>query len=291
MTTVAVLLLVVAGAVWRLSRTLGIAPRERWVALALALPGAVLNAGLLVRTDALWAAACLMALDAALRRRDGAMAVWYGLALGVSVNAAVFAPFVLAVLIHRRVAPLRWLLAAAGYAAVAMPGALLGWPSENPLDAPNIWFVANQMLPGMAPGIAGVAVVGTVGVGACFIARFSAQMPSAAVRLLPVALLASLSTAGLWPHMPAGGFLLAGLIAPVWAVLTRERRAWQAALLVQAVLILPVGDGGVLAATASCAALAVAAWLTMRPSTRRAANDNALPMRWHRAPTARTMPA
>jgi Gpi18-like mannosyltransferase len=294
--------LALAGAVWRLLRTLEVPHTARWAALTLALPTTALNAGLLGQSDAMWAAPCLMALDATIRRRRGPMLLWCGLALAFKMQAVLFAPFVAAVLIHRRVNPALWLLAPAGYAAAMLPAALLGWPVYDlamiyarqattfpalSLNAPNIWFLVQTLMPGMAPQLAGLAIASAVGVSACYIARFSAQLPGGAVRLLPVALLANLVTAGLLPHMHERYFFLADLIALIWAVASRERRAWHVALLIQAGSTLSIGSylfgqGALVAIGFAC--MAIATWLVAKPLLQ-PANDNPPMMhRFRRSP-------
>lgn len=289
--------LALAGAVWRLLRTLDVAHPVRWAAMTLALPTTALNAALLGQSDAMWAAPCLMALDAAIRRRHGTMLLWCGLALAFKMQAILFAPFVTAVLVNRRVNPLLWLLAPAGYAAAMLPAALLGWPILDlamiytrqaatfpalSMNAPNIWFAVETLLPGAAPHLAGLAIASAVGVSACYMARFSAQMPGAAVRLLPVALLANLVTAGVLPHMHERYFFLADMIALVWAIASHERRAWHVALLVQAGSMLSLGSyifgAGALVAI-GFASMAAATWLVAKPFVQPAANDNPLMMR------------
>ncbi|MDO7844408.1 hypothetical protein [Sphingomonas immobilis] len=285
-----------AASLWRLLTTLEAPHAARWAALVLALPTTVLNAALLGQSDALWAAPCLMALDAAIRRKHGAMLLWCGLALAFKMQAVLFAPFVAAVLINRKVNPALWLLAPLGYAAAMFPAFALGWPARDlaliyfrqattfpglSLNAPNIWFVVEGVAPRIAPTLSGLAVASAAVASALYVARFSARMPAGA-RMLPVALLATLITAGLLPHMHERYFFLADLIALGWAIVSQERRAWAAALLIQAGSTLALGSyvfGASWLVAIGFLAMATATVLVLAPILKPLAGDNPLMLR------------
>lgn len=280
--------LALTAAVWRLLRTLNVPHAARWAAVTLALPATALNAGLLGRSDAIWAAPCLLALDAAIQRRHGMMVLWCGLGLVCGPQALLFAPFVVALLINRRVPIATWLPGLAFTVAV-----LLFDPSSHDLrvlwrrpflGAGHVWSVLAAVLPFDRAQLAGLAIVGTVGALAWYVARFSAQPPISPVRLLPVALLATLVTAAL----STGGFVLAGTIAVVWAISAKDRRAWRVAVLIQAASALSIaGDltGQHTLGTVALAAVALAAWLVVKPLADPAANDNApITGAWRRGP-------
>src|SRR3569832_2314009 len=102
---------------------------DRAAALVLILPSALINAGLLGQCDAIWAAPCIMALAAAVDRKHVVMLAWCGLALGIKVQALLFAPFFIALLFDRRV-PLRlWPIAPLAAAATMLPAWGAGWPA------------------------------------------------------------------------------------------------------------------------------------------------------------------
>jgi Gpi18-like mannosyltransferase len=285
-----------AGALYRLLRTFDTPHAGRWAVLLVALPSPMLNAALLGQYDAMWAAPCLMALDAAIRRRHAPMLVWCGLAFAFKAQAMLFAPFVAAILINRRVHPALWLVAPAACCAAMLPALVIGWPAsdiatiylrqagtfrELSLNAPNVWVVVQALLPQSAPALAGLAMTSAVGASACYVARFSARMPDGA-RMLPVALLATLVTAGLLPHMHACCFFLADVHALVWAIVSQERRAWHAALLIQAGSTLGLAShvfGTPWLVTIGFVGMGVATWLVAAPLVKPAANDNPLMMR------------
>lgn len=295
---VALVSLAPAAPIWRLLRTLSVPDAGRWTGLMLLLPSSVL----LGRGDALWTAPCLMTLDAAIRRRHGPLLLWCGLAVALAPQAALFAPFVAAVLIHRRVNPALWLLAPVSYVAAVAPAALLGWPvpdatliplhhAADVVGAPNIWFLVEALLPGIMPQLGGLVVVGVVGVSACYVAHFSTRLPGAGVRLLPVALLAELVSVGVLPQWHEASLVIAGVIALVWAVASQERRAWQVAVLIQAGSTLTIAGnlfGQAALVVAGFVVIALATWRTAMPLARAAANDNEASARvWLRVPAPR----
>ncbi|WP_267388376.1 hypothetical protein [Sphingomonas sp. GC_Shp_3] len=280
--------LALTGAVWRLLRTLNVPHAARWAAVTLALPATALNAGLLGRSDAMWAVPCLLALDAAIQRRHGMMLLWCGLGLVCGPQALLFAPFVVALLINRRVPIATWLPGLAFTMAVL----LLDLSSHDLkvlwrqpfLRTGHVWSVLAAVLPLDRAQLAGLAIVGTAGAIAWYVARFSAQPPISPVRLLPVALLATLVTTAL----STGGFVLAGVIAAAWAISVQDRRAWRVAVLIQTASALSIaGDltGQNTLGAVAFVAVALATWLMVKPLAGPAANDNA-PMTgaWRRRP-------
>lgn len=271
----ALTLLALAGAAWRLLRTLAVS-RPEAAAVALALATMLLDQG-----DALWLAPSLMLLDAAIRRRHVAMLGWFGLALALDPQAALVSPFVAAVLIARRARVALWLVALAVTAPLALDlSQREGFPALTH-GAPNLWFIAATLLPADAPRLVGLALAGAAGASACLIAHFSARLP-AGRRMLPVALLATLGAGGLLPGMPRHGFVLAGLIAWVWALATRERHACEVAVFITAGTAFAIGGGAFTAIGAVCVALGC--WRVAVPAVRPAANDNPLLMPTFRHP-------
>ena len=280
-------------ATFRLLRTLGVAQASRWAALIMVMPTSVLNAALLSQSDAIWAAPCVAALDAAIGRRHRTMLLWCGIAISVKLQAILFAPFVIALLLQRRVPIRLWPIAPAVFVALLVPALCLGWPPADlatiylrqaayfpmlSLNAPNIWFAVQTLFPASAPGLSGLATAAAVGASAFYIARFSVLMPSGD-RLLPVALLAPLLTAGLLPHMHERYFFLADVIALIWAVKSRDRKAWIVAGLVQLGSTLAVAGyvyDLALLVNFGFVAMAVATYMVTGPLLKRAANDNPL---------------
>lgn len=263
----------------------------RWAALTLLMPSHMLNTALLGSGDTLWAAPAVTALGCALSRRHAPMLMWCAIALSFKFQAILFAPFVLAVLIRRRVPLHLWLVVPLTYVAMLTPAALLGWPIRAlatvyigqagwsallSLNAPNIWFLVQSIVPDIGTALNGLALVSAVGASACYIAWFSVKMPSDD-GAVPVALLCLLITAGLLPHMHERYFFLADIVALIAAALSERRDAWRTALLVQAGSALSVwayatGASWLVDIAAACMILATIR--IARPLLRPAANDN-----------------
>jgi len=275
---------------------LGTPQPNRAAAFVFVLPSVALNAGLLGQCDAMWAAACVMALAAAIDRRHAMMLVWCGLALGFKVQALLIAPFFLALLINRRV-PLRlWPIAPLTAAATMLPAWAAGWPASDlatiyfrqadtyealSLNAPNLWAIV-QALPwiGTLP-MMGLAFAAAIGATAAYIAWLSARALQGRA-LIPAALLCPLVTAGLLPRMHERYFFLADVIALVLALSMRDRASWRIAILIQAgstlglLSYLSGIDGlGMLGGVA----MIVATVRLARPLLNPAANDNPLMVR------------
>lgn len=255
----------------RLLERLGAADAARAAVLVLLLPGAVASAG------TPWAAACLMALAAAIDRRHPAMLAWAGLAIGLDARAALVAPFFLALLVNRRVAWRHWPIAPLAALAAALPA----WGAGVAVDparllaaigdgsgAPNLWTIADALPLGMP--LTGLALAAAIGAVAAYVAHFSAR-PIGGRALPAVALLAPLATAGLLPGMTAPCFLVADILALVLALARRDRASLGTALLVIAGSLLAAqGMAG-----AGAVAMIVATIRLARPLLGAAANDNA----------------
>ena len=233
--------------------------------------------------DAIWAAACVMALTAALTRHHAAMLVWFGLAVGLDLQAAFIAPFFLALMINRHPPFRLWPIAP----AVAAETMLVGWhPSslaslyrmgiEQPLsfNAPNLWTIA-QALPLGVP-LLGLAVAAAIGTSAAFIASFSARRLGDRT-LMNAALLASLVCAGLLPGLHANAFFLSDILALALALVWRDKASWTIAILIQAGSVLAwLGTLSGVPALAMMGGIAtlVATFRLARSLLKPAANDN-----------------
>lgn len=283
-----------AGAAWHLLTRLKIDDAVRLSACLMVLPSLLLNCALLGQSDAMYVAPLLMALAAAIDRRHRAMLGWCGLALGIKLQAVLFGPFILVLLIARRV-PLRdWLWTPAIYLSTLVPAWLAGWPAYDLLtiyvtqadvfhdiarNAPNIWMVA-MLIGAPSNDITGLAIAAAVGAVAAYLARFIATARHfAPVMLVRLALLAPLITAGLLPRMHERYFLLADILAVVLAIISTDRGDWKIAVFVQLGSICGlVGYATGLPWLAGVGALPMVAatWLTLRPLIWTAANDNPL---------------
>lgn len=289
--------LALVGATWRLLRVLAVPDAGRIACCVAALPSVVQNAAALGQCDAMVTAPLLMAVAAAVQRRHRTMLAWCGLALAIKLQAILVAPFVIGLLLARRVPLRQWPAAPLAFVAAFVPAWLIGWPAadlatiyvrqtehfvELSRNAPNIWAVA-QTLGWDDPALAGLATAAAVGASAALIAT----MKAGAARLTPpvmlrFALLAPLLAAGLLPRMHERYFFAADILALVLLAVERDRRAAIIAVLVQAGSML-----GILAYTSGVAALAsvgaammiAATILVARSVLPRPANDNPLPLR------------
>lgn len=219
----------------------------RWAAYLLLLPGVIFNAAVSASCDGLWAAAGVMAVAAAVQRRHPAMLVWCGIALAIKAQAIFAAPFVIGLLIARRVPLWQWPLVAAAMTAAYLPAIALGWPVADlfmiyfrqadffdrlSLNAPNIWAII-QLLPlpnqsALATGGYAASLIAALGLIA-MIARKSFD----GTTLLAAATLSVLLVAGLLPRMHERYFFLADVLVFCWAAALRMRSAWLTAGLVQ----------------------------------------------------------
>lgn len=272
-----------AFALWQLLIRLDSPQPDRAAALIFLLPSVLLGP-----YDAIWAAASVMALGAALGRRHITMLVWFGLAVGLDPRAALVAPFFLALLISRRLPFGLWPIAPAMAAGTILAGAhpadlsaFVQVSANQPLsfDAPNLWTIV-QALPLGLP-LPGLALAAGIGAGAAYIANFSAQ-PSGDRGLMNAALLAALVSAGLLPGMHANAFFLADILALVVALRWRDPASWTIAVLVQGGSLLAwLGAFSGLPGLAMLGAMAmlVATFRLGRSLLKPAANDNPLMVR------------
>ena len=283
-----------SGACWHLFARLPVAQPGRIALCILALPSVLINAALLGQCDALYVAPCVMAVAAALDRRHRAMLAWCGLALAVKPQAVLIGPFILALLIARRVPFRDWLIAPGVFVATLVPAALAGWPAldlllihfrqvetfkQAVLNAPNIWMIVDTMGHGETP-LTGLAMAAAIGASAAYVARFGATARQLTrPTLLRAALLAPLLLAGLLPRMHERYFLIADILSIAVALTSTERSAWRIPVLVQigSTLALFAYLTGVAAlGAAGGVAMIAATWLVARPLLSPAANDNPL---------------
>lgn len=283
-----------AAAMWYLLKTLKVDDAKRFAICFLALPSLMMNAAMLGQSDAMYVGPSLMALAAAVERRHRAMLGWCGLAIGIKLQAVLIGPFILVLLITRRV-PLRdWLWTPGIYALTLLPAWLAGWPAYDlltiyagqadtfhdiALNAPNIWMVA-RIIGAPSDALTGLAMVAAVGAMAAYLARFIATSRHfTPVMLVRLALLAPLITAGLLPRMHERYFLLADVLAVVLAIISTNRDDWKLAAYVQIGSVLALfayGSGLPWLAALGALPMALATWLTLKPLVWTAANDNPL---------------
>ena len=276
----------------RLLGALGVAQRAHWAALVVALPSVAFNALLMGQCDAIYVAACLMAVAMAVERRHVAMFVWCGIAVAFKAQAVLVAPFFLAIAIQRRVPPVQWLAAPAALLALMTPALLAGWPpadlatiyfrqagtfsNDIARNAPNIWSLAGMIAPDFAPRLFGLALAAALGASAWFVAKMQiVRFDNAG--LVGMAALAALLTAGLLPRMHERYFLLADMLILAFAIARGTRSAFALAGLVQigsfAAITGYLGLGGPMVAIGALCMIA-ATWIAARPLAVPNANDN-----------------
>lgn len=251
-----------------------------YAVLAALPPSILLLAGSAGPYDMLAAAACLMAMLAAIDRRHATMLAWAGIGCGCATQTLFIAPFLLAVLIHRRVPLHLWAIAPLAGGATL----LLGWtleirPETVPIltaTAPNLWAIVDALpLGGVA--LVGLAFAAAIGVGGAYVAHLTTG-PLEPRMLVPAALLSALIMIGLLPHRHLGDLYLVDLLGMIVAFASGSQTNWRVALLIQAgsclaVLgsVTPVSGLTMIGAVAILAATVTLARAVLRP----AANDNA----------------
>jgi len=282
-------LLALALSVHRLLRTLGVSQRTQWTIALLALPSIALNTLLSGEGDALYVAACVVAVAMALEHRHLAMFAWCGIAVALDAHAALVAPFFLALAIRRRVPFGYWLAAPAALVVITTPALIAGWPPADiaaiyfpqpgrgiVLNAPSIWSLAGAISPEHAPILFGLALATAFAATAAYVAQLQvAHFDKAG--LVGMAALAALLTAGLLPGMHARAFLLADILIVAFAISRGTRSAFTLAALVQlgstAAILGGPGPGTPMVAIGAVCMIA-ATWIAARPLIAPHANDN-----------------
>ena len=253
-------LLSLGGAIWlalasaSLLHTLN---RPRWYALGvLLLPSIVQNTSFFGQADTFWVAPCVLALAAAVRERWFWVAFWSGLAFSFKAQAVFFAPFVMHLFLARRVSWKMWLVAPAVYVAAMSPAWLAGWPA---------WDLATVYLRQVAwqPGDGTIFVSN----GASWWTWFGYALPETAIRLfwlgfastfvavaaylwlvplndsrklLLAAIISVVVVPFLLPGMHERFFLLADVLAFLYAAVFPSRRSIIVAMAMQIASALPV---------------------------------------------------
>lgn len=276
----------------RMLTALGAAQRAHWAIVILALPSVALNALLMGQCDAIYVAACVMAVTMALERRHLAMFAWCGIAVAFKAQAVLVAPFFLALAIRRRVPFGYWLAAPAALLAMMLPALAAGWPpgdlatiylrqadtfsNEIARNAPNIWSLAGAISPEHAPKLFALALALALGAAATFVARMQVVRFDKA-GLVGMAALAALLTAGLLPRMHERYFLLADILILAFAIARGTRSAFMLAALVQfgstAAIVGYLGLGIPMVAIGAVCMIA-ATWIAAQPLIAPHANDN-----------------
>jgi Gpi18-like mannosyltransferase len=283
-----------AAAIWHLLRRQGIADRRLLAVAAMMLPSLVLNAALLSQCDALYVAPIVMALSAVLQRQHRAMLAWMGLALAIKLQAVLFGPFILAMLIARRVPVRDWLIAPVAFALAMLPAWAAGWPASDLvliyfrqardfdaayLNAPNIWTVLQVFGVPIATLFA-LAMASAIGSSAAYLAQIGATARYFTdQQIVRAALLAPLMTAGLLPRMHERYFLAADIVAFLLFAIDRQWRSARLVLLTQAgscAAIFAYISGAPIFAALGAVPMIFAGLIVCQQLFQTAANDNPL---------------
>ncbi|NKE44146.1 hypothetical protein HB662_05120 [Roseomonas frigidaquae] len=238
-----------AGCVWHLLRALA-APRTALVAAAgtLLLPSMILNAPVWGQTDTIWAGLAALVVSFALRGQWAAMLLAFGAAVAFKLQSIFIAPFLLHVVLSRRVGLRLLPLPLLAYAAMMLPAWLAGRPAWElatvyleqagtyrwlSMNAPNPWaFVQYARLMSYETGVllgTGLTVLAALALGVLSL-RWR-RLEGADLLLLAVTIAATMPY--LLPKMHDRYFFLADILAYALAVCRPRRWTIAVAVLIQ----------------------------------------------------------
>jgi len=252
-------LLAWVGAVWLVFAAFqlleGLGSRPILALSLLLLPSIIANVSMFGQADTFWIAPCLLAVSASVRGRWFWVAFWSGLAFSFKAQAAFLAPFVVHLFVTRRVPPQIWLVAPAVYVAAMFPAWLAGWPAWDlatvyvrqamwqPGDSYFIsngaswWTIYGWLFPQLALKTFGIGFALTLVAVGAGLALIPALSPRATV------MLAIISAAGipfLLPGMHERFYILADVLAVIYALAYPDRRLIVAAVLMQVASAFPM---------------------------------------------------
>ena len=220
-----------------------------WMCL---LPSVVLNGPAFGQCDAMWSAACIMAVASAIRRRPIAMLVWCGIAIAFKAQAIFIAPFVLMYLIANRVPLQQWTIPALSFAAAMLPAWLIGWPARDLgtiyfrqtewapsflSSASNPWAFLQYYAPLAGSQLRWLGFAAALAATGTYIVALKDRAETLRA-LLAAALLSALMLPWLLPKMHERLFFLADILAFALAFEMRDRRSAAIAVLVQSSSVL-----------------------------------------------------
>ena len=242
----------VAFASWRLFAGLNV---SRWGALGIfLLPSIVFNTSLLGQADTFWVAPCILAVAAAVRSRWFWVAFWSGVAFAFKAQAVFFAPFVIYLFLKNRAPFWHWLVPATVYLVSMVPAWLAGWPAwmllstyfrqvNEPLladfvsDSASWWTLFGYAAHDLALKSFWFGFL-TAAVGVIAYCRFLPRLTGKA--LVAAAAISACGLPFLLPSMHERFFILADVLAFLYAWARPSRNAILAAILMQVASALPV---------------------------------------------------
>ncbi|MDP3418327.1 hypothetical protein [Falsiroseomonas sp.] len=208
-------------------------------ACVLLLPTVALNGAAWGQTDTIWSGLAVLVVAFALRERWAAMLIAFGIALAFKLQAIFIAPFILYIILSRRIG-LRYLpLPLLAYAAMMLPAWLGGRPAWDlatvyldqagtyrwlSMNAPNPWSLVQYLR--LLPYETGV-IIGTLAtiLAALMLGAFSVlwrRLERADLLLLAVVVAGSMPY--LLPKMHDRYFFLADILA--YALAVSRPRPW-----------------------------------------------------------------
>ena len=239
---------------YRLLQALYVTPASAF--LVGCLPSVVANTSLLGQADTYWVAPCVLALGAAVRERWSWVAFWSGLAFAFKAQAIFFAPLALHLFVTRQVPWKVWLVAPATYVGAMVPAWLAGWPVW---DLATIYFRQALWQPDhggyfISNGASWWTIYGWldpslalqtfwIGFALAAMVVFAALVfvPALAGRkLIVLSVLSAALMPFLLPGMHERYYLLADVLAFIYALGFPSRRSVVAAVSIQLASALPV---------------------------------------------------
>lgn len=235
--------------IWHLLRAVA-APRTALLAAAasLLLPSVMLNGAAWGQTDTIWAGLAALVVSFALRGQWAAMMLAFGAALAFKLQAILIAPFLLHVVLSRRLGLQYLPLPLLAYAAMMLPAWIAGRPAWElatvyleqagtyrwlSMNAPNPWaFVQyGRLLTYEAGVLLGTAITVLAALALSVLTLRWRRLQGADLLLLAVTVAASMPY--LLPKMHDRYFFLADILAYALAVCRPNRGTIAAALLIQ----------------------------------------------------------
>ncbi|HEX6411302.1 MAG TPA: hypothetical protein VFZ88_12025 [Sphingomicrobium sp.] len=216
-----------------------------WVAL---LPSVAVNAAGFGQCDAIWSAACVMAVASAISRKPVAMLLWFGVGFAFKAQAIFIAPFIAQRLLSERMPAILWPLPGLVYIGAMLPAALAGWPISdlftiylrqaewNPefiSNAANLWAGVQYGAPTAGLAWLWLGFVAAAAASVLFLIAFR-KLDGSPTPLIGLALLSAMLLPFLLPKMHERFFFLADVLALIYAALRRDRLGWSLFLLVEA---------------------------------------------------------
>ena len=224
---------------------------DSWLWLPL-LPSVAVNAANFGQCDAIWSAACVMAVASAVSNRTLPMLGWFGVAISFKAQALFLGPFVALRLVQGRTPLVLWVTPIAIYTLAMLPAALAGWPlgdlatiylrqaEWNPAfvsTAASPWSVLQLLAPDSAHNWFWLGYLGAGAAALVYVVAYRAR-ELAKGDLIALALLGSCLLPFFLPKMHERFFFLSEVLAFILAFSERDRRSVLVFWLIQGAWVL-----------------------------------------------------